>query len=104
MSGRDHKARGLAPPHEAMNPQPSKERDSEVGRPSGVWARSSALEPLQQPLLAMYLFAFLPSAPDGKPGKVAQWNIVPHLLDHCLLPPFCPIHPFLPSLLPCSLG
>lgn len=46
MSGRDHKARGLAPPHEAMNPQPSKERDSEVERPSGVWARSSALEPL----------------------------------------------------------
>lgn len=72
MSGRDHKARGLAPPHEAMNPQPRKERDSEVERPSGVGARPGTWEPLQQPLLATYLFAFLPSFPDGKPGKVAH--------------------------------
>lgn len=99
--GRGIKARGLAPPqrsHESSSP--ARKRALKEKGP-GQWVRAQYLRaPSSTPCQPVYLFAFLPSSPDGKPGQVAQWNIVPHLSDHCLLPSLCSIHPFLP----CSLS
>lgn len=97
--GRDHKARGLAPPQRSHEPPSPMRKGALRKKGPGQWGQGPApWGSLQHSLPAHYLFAFLPPSPEGNPDKVAQW-VVPHLLDHCLLPPLCPIHPFLPYCL-----
>ena len=103
--GQDHEARGLAPPQWSQEPPaPAKERgwEGERSRPT-VSGPSPTEPPPHAPLLAHVPFAFLPSSPDGKSGKAAQWDIVPYPSDHCHLPPLCPIH-LLPCCLDCVVG
>ena len=103
--GGNHKARGVAPPQRSHEPSaPAMERDWEGEWPRAVGARPSLSEPHPEPpLLAPVPFAFLPSTPDGKPGKAVQWDIALWPWDHCLLPPLPSPHSP-PSLLPGLCG
>lgn len=97
--GRDHKARGLAPPqrsHEHPQPQPDKERGSEGERPRAVGAGPSTWSPLHVPHAGPCTYLhFSPHLQMGSLAKLAS-GILPsthRITAFSLL--FAPFTPFL---------
>lgn len=97
MSGRDHQARGLAPPREAMNPQPRKERDSEVERPSGVGQGLAHWSPSSSPCWPCTYLYFSPHLQMGSLAKSPSGILSP---TYRITAYFLLLAPFTPSLLP----